>query len=45
MEVYSFQKDGRGQASWIDKFVQGKFSTPINPKDGHAVADCVDPRE
>ena len=22
-----------------------KFSTSINPKDGHAVADCVDPRE
>ena len=29
----------------IDKLVDGKFSTSINPKDGHAVADRVDPRE
>ena len=29
----------------IDKLVDGKFSTSINPKDGHAVVDCVDPRE
>ena len=29
----------------MDKFVEDKFSTSINPKDGHAVADCVDPRE
>ena len=27
------------------KFAVSKFSTYINPKDGHAVADCVDPRE
>ena len=25
--------------------MEGKFSTPINPKDGHAVADCIDPRK
>ena len=44
-EVYSFPKEGRGQASRTDKFVEGKFSTSINPKDGHAVANCVDPRK
>ena len=38
-------KEGRGQASQTNKFVDGKFSTPINPKDGHAVIDCIDPRE
>ena len=45
VEIYSFLKEGRGQASRIDKFVDGKFSIQINPKDGHTVADCVDPRE
>ena len=28
-----------------DKLVDGKFKTSINPKDGHTVVDCVDPRE
>ena len=27
--------------TWID----GKFKTSINPKDRHAVSDCIDPRE
>ena len=26
---------------WID----GKFKTSINPKDGHTISDCIDPRE
>ena len=30
---------------WTDKYVDGKFSIQINPKDGHAVAECIDPRE
>ena len=29
----------------MDKFVDGKFSTNINPKDGYTVVDCIDPRE
>ena len=45
VEVYCFQKKGRGLASRTDKYIDGKFSTLINPKDGHAVADCKDPRE
>ena len=44
-EVYNFQKEGRGMAARRDKLVDGKFSTSINPKDGHAVADCIDPRK
>ena len=28
-----------------DKWVEGKFKTSINSKDGHAVVDCVDLRE
>ena len=45
MEVYSFRKEGRGLASQIDKYVDDKFSILINPKDGQAIAKCVDPRE
>ena len=45
MEVYNFVKEGKGQASRMDKYVDGKFSIQINPKDRHAVIDCVDPRE
>ena len=32
-------------AGRTNKFIDGKFSTSINLKDGHAVNDCVDPRE
>ena len=45
MEVYSFQKKGRTLVGRTNKYIDGKFSTSINPKDGHAVSDCVDPRE
>ena len=45
LEVYQFLKVGRGHALRTDKFVVGKFSTHINPKDGHAIADCEDFRE
>ena len=44
-EVYYFPKEDKGQALQMDKFVVGKFSTRINPKDGHAVVDCIDPRK
>ena len=32
-------------AGRTDKLVDGKFCTSINPKDGHAVAECIDARE
>ena len=44
-EVYSIQKEGKGLASRIDKYIDGKFSTLINPKDGYIVVNCVNPRE
>ena len=28
-----------------DRWINGKFRSPINSKDGHAVDDCIDPRE
>ena len=28
-----------------DRWIDGKFRSPINSKDGHAVDDCIDPRE
>ena len=45
VEVYSFRKEGRGLASRTNKYIDGKFSTSVNPKDGHAIANCVDSRE
>ena len=45
MEVYSFQKEGRGMARRIDKPIDGKFRTSTNPKDRLTVPDCIDPRE
>ena len=30
--------------SSTDKFTSGKFSAPVNPKDGYVVIDCEDPR-
>ena len=32
-------------AGRIDRWINGKFQSPINSKDGHSVEDCVDPRE
>ena len=45
VEVYNFQKEGRGMAGRTDKLIDCKFCTSINPKDGHAVIECVDPRK
>src|SRR5665811_2337856 len=44
-EVYSFRKAGRLKARRTDTWVDGKFQSPINSKDGHSVEDCIDPRE
>ena len=45
MKIYSFRKEGRKRAGRIDKWVEGKFESSIDPKDGHAVRDYVDSRE
>ena len=44
-EVYGFKKEGRTVAGRTDRWINGKFRSPINSKDGHAVDDCIDPRE
>ena len=44
-EVYNFRKEGRKQARRSEKWVDDKFETTINTKDGHTVSDCINPRE
>ena len=39
-KVYGFAREDEGMASRIDRFIDSKFSTRVNPKDGFAVADC-----
>ena len=43
-KVYGFGREGEGMASRTDRFIDGMFSSRVNPKDGYAVADCKDPR-
>ena len=38
-EVYGFQKEGRMRVGRTKTWVNSKFKTSINPKDGHAVCD------
>ena len=44
-EVYGFRKEGRTMAGRTDHWINCKFRSLINSKDGHSVEDCVDPRE
>ena len=43
-KVYGFTREGEGMASRTDRFIDGKFSGRVNPKDGYAVVDCKEPR-
>ena len=43
-KVYGFAKEGKGMASRTDRFIDGKFSARVNPKDGFVVADCKEAR-
>ena len=43
-KVYGFAREDEGMASWTDRFIDGKFSGRINPKDEYAVVDCKEPR-
>ena len=43
-KVYGFAKEGEGMASRTDRFIDGKFSGRVNPKDGYAIVDCKEPR-
>lgn len=44
-EVYNFRAGGSGSASQKDKYVRGKFSHNVNPKDGYPILDCTIGRE
>ena len=43
-KVYEFPRQGEGMASRTDRFIDGKFSTKVNPKDGYVVFECKDVR-
>ena len=43
-KVYGFARKGEGMASRTDRFIDGKFSRRVNPKDRYAVVDCKEPR-
>ena len=44
-EVYDFPPRGCGMANRTDLYIDGKFRTEANPKDGFPVKDCRDARE
>ena len=44
-EVYDFPPRGCGMANQTDLYIDGKFRTEANPKDGFPVRDCRDARE
>ena len=44
-KTYNFRKEGRKKVGGTNKCVEGKFKTSIDPKDGYAIVDCIDPRE
>ena len=43
-KVYGFPRQGEGMALRTDRFIDGKFSTCVNPKHGFAVVECKDVR-
>ena len=43
-KVYRFSREGKGMASRINRFIDGKFSVQVNPKDGFAVSECKEVR-
>ena len=44
-EVYDFLPRGCGMANRTDLYIEGKFRTEADPKDGFPVKDCRDDRE
>ena len=44
-EVYDFQPGGGGMANRTDQYIEGKFWSEANPKDGFPIRECRDPRE
>ena len=44
-EVYNFQPEGGGMANRTDQYVEDKFWSEADPKDGFPVRECRDPKE
>ena len=44
-EVYDFLPGGGGMANRTNQYVEGKFHSEANPKDGFPVRECRDPKE
>lgn len=44
-KVYGFRNKGDAFAHRNEPWINGKFSSPIDAKNGYTVSDCVDPRE
>ena len=42
--MYGFAREGESMASRTDRFIDGKFSGQVNPKDRYVVVDCKEPR-
>ena len=41
--MYGFAREGVGMASRTDRFIDGKYSGRVNPKDRYTVVDCKKP--
>ena len=44
-DVYDFQPGRGGMANRTDQYIEGKFQSEADPKDGFPVRECRDPRE
>ena len=43
-KVYGFSREGEGMASRMDRYIDGKFSARVSPKDGFALSECKEVR-
>ena len=43
-KVNGFARGGKGMASRTNQFIDGRFSSRVNPKNGYVVVDCKEPR-
>ena len=43
-KVYNFPFRGKGMATRVEKYAEGKFANPPHPKDGYFISECKDLR-
>src|SRR5579875_2756940 len=43
-KVYGFSREGKGMASRTDRYIDGKFSAWVNPKDRFTISKCKEVR-